>query len=147
MDPQDYQNHLLEEAAQRIAEACTSAHLVETEHGETNLLVYRDRERLGIFEGDTYLCELLRDMVQLEERPFRFEVDGTTYIGWSAIGQFIAEENNKKGLLPLQEIDIEVTTSDGNVSTITGMDVLSVMQEAGALKYADQQSRPPIRLT
>ena len=30
MDTQDRSNHLLEEAAQRIAEACTSAHLVET---------------------------------------------------------------------------------------------------------------------
>ena len=147
MDTQDRSNHLLEEAAQRIAEASTSAHLVEDDQARTKLLVHRDSERLGIFEGGTYLYELLRDMVELEERPFRFEVDGTTYIGWSAIGQFIAEENNKKGLLPLQDIDIEVTDSDGNVSTTTGTDVLFVMQQAGALKYGDQQSRPIIRLT
>ena len=39
MDTQDRSNHLLEEAAQRIAEASTSAHLVEdrSRHGPTCL--------------------------------------------------------------------------------------------------------------
>lgn len=143
----DQSNHHLQVAAEHIAEAVTSACLVETDHGQTNLLIYRGKERLGTFEGDTCLCELLKELVELEERPYRFEVNGTTYIGWSAIGQLITDENNKRGLLPLRDIDIEVTDSDGNVSRITGLDVLSVMQEAGAVQYGPIQERPTIRLT
>ncbi|MCY3864232.1 MAG: hypothetical protein OXG68_02225 [Chloroflexi bacterium] len=69
------------------------------------------------------------------------------YIGWAAIGQRIMEENNRHGLLPLRDMMIEVTDSDGHVSNITGMDALYVMQQAGAVSDGPIQSGPTIRLT
>ena len=57
------------------------------------------------------------------------------------------EEDNRRGLLPLQDMAIEVTDGDGKVSVITGMDVLFVLQNAGAVKHEPIQSGPTIRLT
>ena len=148
MDRQEHQNHLLQEAAQHIAKASTSATLVEDDQAQTKLLVYRDRERLGIFEGGTTLYELLRELVELDERPYRFELeDGTTYFGWAAIGRFIEEQNQRQGLLPLGDISIEVTDSDGHVSTVSGIDLLHTLQQAGALRYGPHQEGRTIRLT
>ena len=148
MTPQELSNHHLQVAAEHIAEACTSAHLVEDDHGQSILLVYRGKERLGTFDGGTFLFELLKEQVEPEERPYRFEVDGKAYIGWAAIGRAVIEENNRKGLLPLQDMIIEVTDSDGNDrKTITGMDVLFVMQQAGAVSHGPIESAPIIRLT
>ena len=148
MTEQDLSNHHLQAAAEHIAAACTSAHLVEDDHGQSILLVQRGRERLGAFDSGTSLFELLKAQVNVEERPYRFEVDGKTYIGWAAIGQRVIEENNRLGLLPLNDMLIEVTDSDGHVrKNITGMDVLYVLQQAGAVSHEPIQSGPTIRLT
>jgi len=147
MDPQELSNRHLQVAAEHIATACTNANLVEDVHGQASLLVYRDKERLGTFDGGTYLYELLKGQLDPNDRQFRFRVDDKTYIGWDAIGQRVIEENNRKGLLPLQDMEIEVTDSDGKVSNITGMDALFVLQQAGAVKHGPIQSGPTIRLT
>ena len=114
MDPQESSNHNLQVAAEHIAEACTSTHLVEDAHGQASLLVYRDKERLGTFDGGTYLYELLKGQLDLNDRQFRFRVDGMTYIGWGAIGQRVMEENNRKGL-PLGDMEIEVTVKENKM--------------------------------
>ena len=96
MDPQELSNRHLQVAAEHIAAACTSAHLVEDVHGQASLLVYRDKERIGTFDGGTCLYELLKGQLDPNDRQFRFRVDGMTYIGWAPSGSASSKRTTAK---------------------------------------------------